>query len=320
MNTSKSAITFGDWGKLAIGKHFSKILKHEAAVLKDQDPEELHQMRIGLRRLRSAMIGFAPAIILPKTATEKVTRKIGKTLGKTRDLDVLQLALKTDYLPNLPLAEQKYLAKATKVITKERKKAFKQVKSTLTGKSYLRFKQDLRDWLKKPQYTTIAATKIELILPDLLLPQVSQLLLHAGWFVGVNFTSGEIKFSKSATPKQVEKILNQEQKKLHDLRKEAKKIRYNMSLFTQFYSEKFIDYLQKIKDIQEILGTLQDDLVLKLFLEQVFNSKLEKYLPSLVKQFQQQRYQKWLAWESLQYQFLDLSTRQELRKAIVDRR
>jgi CHAD domain-containing protein len=317
MTQPESAVTFGDWGTIAVEKHFAKILQHEAAVLKDQDPEELHQMRVGIRRLRSAMIGFAPAIALPKTSTEKIAGKIGKVLGNLRDLDVLQLALATEYLPNLPSSEQKDLAKAFKLITKERKKAFKQAKSTLEGKTYQLFKQGLEDWLEKPNYTIIAATKIELVLPDLLLPQVCQLLLHPGWFVGVNLAAGEINFNREVTLQQVEDLLEQQGKILHDLRKAAKKTRYNMALFTQFYGAQFNNYLQKIKDIQEILGGIQDCFVLRLFLEQVFNSELEKYLPDLVQQFKQKRYQKWQEWESLQHQFLDLSTRQEFQKTII---
>ncbi|WP_026102355.1 CHAD domain-containing protein [Pleurocapsa sp. PCC 7319] len=84
-----------------------------------------------------AMIGFAPAIALPKIATEKIAGKIGKVLGELRDLDVLQLALKTKYQPNLPSDKQKYLSKATKKIAQKRKKAFKYVKFTLQGKTKL---------------------------------------------------------------------------------------------------------------------------------------------------------------------------------------
>ncbi len=320
MTTSPPAATFGDWGKIAVQKHFTKILKHEAGVLKDKDPEELHQMRVGIRRLRSAMIGFAPAIALPSTSTEKIAGKIGKALGKLRDLDVLQLTIETEYLPNLPPSEQKHLAKVTKLIAKQRKKAFKQVKSTLKGKVYQRFKQGLKDWLEQPNYTSIAATKIELILPDLLLPQVSQLLLHPGWFVGIDLETAAIDLESQASLQQVEALLDKEEPILHELRKEAKKTRYNMDLFAQFYGDKFNDYLRKIKNIQGILGVIQDCFVLRTFLEQVFgnSNNLEQYLPTLIKQFNQQRYQKWQEWESLQKQFLDLPTRQDLQKAIIE--
>ena len=51
------------------------MLQHEAEALQDQDPEALHQMRIGMRRLRTALTGFAPALELPKAAQEKMLPK-----------------------------------------------------------------------------------------------------------------------------------------------------------------------------------------------------------------------------------------------------
>ena len=57
--------TFGDLAYMAIAQYYKQILKHEAGVLKDKDPEELHQMRVGMRSLRSAMTGFHPALNLP---------------------------------------------------------------------------------------------------------------------------------------------------------------------------------------------------------------------------------------------------------------
>lgn len=58
VRTQSKTNTLGDWSALALDKHFHKVLKHEDDVLKDKDPEALHQMRVGMRRLRSAITGF----------------------------------------------------------------------------------------------------------------------------------------------------------------------------------------------------------------------------------------------------------------------
>ena len=71
MNQKQTKKTLGDWAYIAIAKHYKKILKHESKVLKDNNPEQLHQMRVGMRRLRSAIAGFAPALNLPISASEK---------------------------------------------------------------------------------------------------------------------------------------------------------------------------------------------------------------------------------------------------------
>ncbi|MEN9521313.1 MAG: hypothetical protein RLZZ381_3901, partial [Cyanobacteriota bacterium] len=73
----------------AIAKHSRQIFKHEAGVFKDKDPEDLHQMRVGLRRLQSAIASFAWAMNLPEIVTVKNLAKIGHSLGALRDLDVL---------------------------------------------------------------------------------------------------------------------------------------------------------------------------------------------------------------------------------------
>ncbi len=69
MSDKDNAVILKEWAYIAIAKHSRKILKYEAGVLQDKDPEELHQMRVGMRRLRSAIAGFAVAIDLPKTVT-----------------------------------------------------------------------------------------------------------------------------------------------------------------------------------------------------------------------------------------------------------
>ena len=93
MNHSQEAKTLGDWAKIAIQQHYQKILKHETLVLQDKDPEELHQMRVGMRRLRTAIAGFSCAVTLPKSVDEKKVGEIATILGKLRDLDVLQETL-----------------------------------------------------------------------------------------------------------------------------------------------------------------------------------------------------------------------------------
>ncbi|WP_333460653.1 CHAD domain-containing protein [Microcoleus sp. Z1_C3] len=54
VTTSAKVKTLGDAASGAIEKYFRKTVEHEVEVLKDKDPEELHQMRVGLRRRGNA--------------------------------------------------------------------------------------------------------------------------------------------------------------------------------------------------------------------------------------------------------------------------
>ena len=317
MSDKDNAVILKEWAYIAIAKHSRKILKYEAGVLQDKDPEELHQMRVGMRRLRSAIAGFAVAIDLPKTVNEKNIAKIGRSLGKLRDLDVLLAALKVDYRPLLPVAEQKSLDKVLKSLNKQRKDELKQVRKTLNSKLYFNLKQELQNWLEQPQYQSIGDLSIYPVLPDLLLPQISQLLLHPAWLVGVELENGQIQFPKMLNSKAVEQLLEQEEPLLHDLRKSAKRTRYNLELFDRFYDDTYHYYLKQIEKIQEVLGQIQDCYVLREILEKVLKSAIAVKMPELAALFSKIRYEKWQEWSILQEEFLDDKTRRELRQTII---
>ena len=66
------------------------IATNARGALASDDPEFLHQLRVGARRLRSALRAFRP--ILPRKAARRVRRslrKLSPALGRARDWDVL---------------------------------------------------------------------------------------------------------------------------------------------------------------------------------------------------------------------------------------
>ena len=316
MISKNHAITYGDWATIAITKHFCKMLKHEPKVLKDKDPEELHQMRVAMRRLRSAISGFALAINLPKEAQEKNVAQIAHKLGNLRDLDVLQYALENQYKPILISSEVKSFNQVLKILKKQRQQEFKQVKLALNSDSYQALKEGLEKWLEKPKYKPIATVSIELVLPDLLLPELSQLFLHPGWLIGVKIEADKINVPHQLDSEAVENILKYQENILHSLRKKAKRSRYQMELFTQFYDNSYSNYIKQIKQIQTVLGEIQDCFVLAAFLTKIFKSNFKKHMPNLAKQLIATRYQRWQEWNILQQQFLHIKTRQDLRQII----
>ena len=309
--------TFGDWAYLAIKKHFKHTIKQETEVLKDTDPEALHQMRVGMRRLRTAITGFAPALSLPKAAKEKRIAKIARQLGELRDLDVLQDALKNQYLPLLPTAEQDSLKKVLARLGKQRKKILEQVQLTLKDQQYQKLKGAFKNWLEQPNYGELANISIYNVLPDLLLPSVSELFLHPAWLVGVEFKDGEIEVPSTPDSDSVVQLLNEYGHVVHSLRKQAKRVRYQMELFTDFYSSTYKDYLKEIKEIQSLLGEIQDSFVLAEFLTDNLDSELAVELPTLAAQLTETRYQIWQKWQSLQQRYLNPQTRKDLHQVIL---
>ena len=106
--------TLGETAHQAIENHFTKTIKWEKAVKKDEDPEPLHQMRVGMRRLRTAVSRFERYLFLPKLVSDKNIGKLARILGGLRDLDVLAEILEKNYKPHLLEKEQKSLETAFK--------------------------------------------------------------------------------------------------------------------------------------------------------------------------------------------------------------
>ena len=61
---------------------------NEVGVARGNDPESIHQMRVGMRRLRSALRLFAPWIPFPAALQQELSW-LGGELGAARDADVL---------------------------------------------------------------------------------------------------------------------------------------------------------------------------------------------------------------------------------------
>ncbi len=319
MNVKKSAKvkTLGDAASGAIDKYFRKTIAHEAEVIQDKNAEELHQMRVGLRRLRSAVTGFAPVLDWPKEASERKIGKVGRILGTLRDLDVMLESLQNRYYPNLPADEQEVLDDALLGLLKQRSRALKAVRAVLDRKSYQSLKQSIEDWLSKPQFRAIEHLPIAEVLPDLLLPQVSEFFLHPAWLLGTEYGDGKVKVCDDLNESAVEEKLAAEGTILHDLRKQAKRVRYLMNLFGDFYGETYEVYVEDVKAVQECLGDIQDCEVLGEFLTDFVDRDLQKELPKLAGLLAENRYGAWQKWQVLQRKYLNSEVRQGLRSTLI---
>jgi CHAD domain-containing protein len=317
-NPSETPIkTLGETAHQAIEKHFTKTIKWEKAVKKDEDTEPLHQMRVGMRRLRTAVSRFDKYLILPKSVSDKNIGKLARILGSLRDLDVLQETLENNYKPHLLKKEQKSLETAFTALHQQREIAVYHVQKTLKDDNYKSFKNECKNWLKNPSYQTFSSVPIHHVLPDLLSPEVSQFCLHPGWLVGTKIIQSEIVIQPEWTPNQLEEHLKTEGETLHGLRKQAKSLRYQMELFTELYDGSFAEYIHDIKSIQEILGMIQDNLVLHEWLENIFKSELNPQLSGLMSLLAANRYQLWQQWQPLHQRYLQIDTRYNFHLVVL---
>jgi CHAD domain-containing protein len=315
--TQPTVKTLGEYAYQAIQKHCKKTFKWEKSVKKDEDPEALHQMRVGMRRLRTAVNRFGLAVDMSKPISDKNIGKIARRLGSLRDLDVLKESLENNYKPNLPQKEQESLKTAFTALAKQREDVLLSVQKTLKDEPYKSLKDSLDKWLEKPSYQSLADVNIGQVLPDLLLPEVSNFLLHPGWLIGTELVESEVKVQKNWEPEKIEQKLISEGEILHSLRKEAKRIRYQMELFTELYGESYGAYITEVKNIQEILGTIQDSVILAEWLEDIFKSEISTELPTLASLLTENRYQAWQQWQPLQERYLKTETRHSFHLTIL---
>ncbi len=89
--------TFREVGSETLRKRFEQMMSFRAAVLADEDPEALHDMRVTARRLRTALDTFAACYPhAPFRAVNKQVKGMLRALGQVRDTDVLLERLTAD--------------------------------------------------------------------------------------------------------------------------------------------------------------------------------------------------------------------------------
>jgi CHAD domain-containing protein len=296
---SQQCITIKDFSKQTINRFVEKISHYKVAVLQDTDTEALHKMRVGMRRLRSILQVLEPVIILPKVCNQRSIGKIANVLGVVRDLDVAIETLRGAICKDIPNCENQVLKEIHAVLYRRRHKEFKKLRVCLS-KEYQVFMTACSRWLENPRFHSkyIASEYISDVLPDLLLPKIAIFFLHEGWFI----TDTK---DKSC------------QQTMHDLRKCTKNIRYQIEYFLPYLNADTTPFLPVLETSQELLGQMQDGLVIRKLLKIVSCKKRRKNLPVLSCLFDRKTAQAWEDWQSVKTQLCNQDWRRSLRMAII---
>jgi len=302
--------TLADYIYPAIQKQYVRILTLEADVLKDDDREAVHQMRVSLRRLRSQVQAFGAILDIPKVMGAPQIGKIARVLGKVRDLDVLHQTCK-QHLKSLPESEQIQLEKVDSTIAKRRRKEITKVKLMLNECDYQYFKLGINNWLNSPQYLPTGRVAIESILPELLLSVVSNLLLNPGWWIDPDLESG------GDSELAIAQVLLVHGDTFHYLRKQIKATRYLMELFPDRYPARYNDFLQDFKQIHQLFGDVQDNRVFDKFIRKSLGKRAPTKLPTIYDRIARSNYLNWDNWQPIQQKYRDSNTKQELLSLLI---
>jgi CHAD domain-containing protein len=309
-NSTNATVTLADYIYPAIQKEYVTILTLESKVISDDDIEAIHQMRVSLRRLRSQIQAFGSILDIPTVMGEQQIGKIAKVLGKVRDLDVLKKTCKSREI-NLPDAEKIYIDKVLATILKRRRKEILKVKLMINDRDYQYFKLGINNWLNNPQYLPTATVPVGSILPELLLPAIGKLFIDPSWWIDLDLDSG-------MDPElAVSQLLLIHGEVFHNFRKQVKATRYLMEIFIDRYPARYQEYLKDVKQIHQLFGNIQDNLVLDKFVRKVVGKRAPTKLPTLYERMTRSNYLSWHSWQPIQARYQQSATKQEFNLLLI---
>jgi inorganic triphosphatase YgiF len=226
---------------------FDQITANMVVVQKLDDPEGPHQLRVGLRRLRSAFSVFSPVLQSPELARlGEEARWLGEEVGRLRDLDVVAndiVRREADAHPHEP--------------------GLSALADGLSDQA-----ADVRGQLRK----CLTEARAQAFLIDL-----ARFVETRGWLVPQDFGQTE----RLAAPVSVlaEGTLSKRWRKVgkrgrgletldvgqrHELRKELKKLRYAVEFLSPLFPAKRVEpFVKRLKKLQTVFGDLNDAATVK---------------------------------------------------------
>ena len=295
LDLSAPLLSSGDYAAELIQRQTRRLGKLQAEVLADQDPEGLHQLRVSLRRLRTALGQFGAALVMPDAVSDRRIAKVARRTGLTRDLDVMRERLSSIWLPTLPGPEQQAIKPVLKQLARDRQKAFEGLAATLREGPYLKLLARLHKWQQAPRFTAIGQRPMRGWLLEWQMQAIGGLFLQAGWFV-----------------------TDPRDESLHELRKTIKGVRYSLEYLEPFASEALAGWLAELRRAQDCLGDLHDLQVLSEALSDQFDHDLAKAVPALHQAIELQKAERWGQWLSQVEAMLSNASRRALHTSLLD--
>lgn len=237
-------------GRKALLFHFVRMLEHEPGTRLGEDIEELHDMRVATRRMRSAFRVFAPYFD-PDALRRflKGLRRAGRALGRVRDLDVF-MEKAQNYL-----AEEEVVVQAESPHPHEcsdldglledwrgqREAARAKMLAYLDSKQYQRFVQEFGQFLVTEGAGALPPP------PGRPVPQQVYQVVPA-----LIYTRYEVVRGYEPV------IENAPLDTLHALRIDCKRLRYALEFFREVLGPEVEKVVEEVVIVQDHLGNLHD--------------------------------------------------------------
>jgi inorganic triphosphatase YgiF len=229
--------------RATIASALAQLQANEAGVLETRDPEFVHQMRIALRRLRSALRAFRKATGPDLEARVRADLHwITQATGKARDLDVLAVG-------TLPAMLAAHSAGGTEALVRRlaarRRKARDEVRADLSSERYARLLLELAKWLATPAIGERGTNLRE-------------------------FATGAMKKRHARWMQEAKGVEAMPHAQRHHVRIGAKRLRYVADGFAALYAKKSMNaYLEALSAVQDDLGRANDAAVAERLLREL---------------------------------------------------
>jgi CHAD domain-containing protein len=252
--------TTGQAGFQAIGRACLRQLVANQPVMLGGDPEGLHQMRVALRRLRSAISLFGDMLVDARTQEMKIQFKwISGELGPARDLDVFleRVAKSTEEESNGPIA-----AMLVEDLRQWRAEAFARARTAVGSARFRGLVADTAAWIEFGGWTQSTGDRAS-ALRDKPIAAMAADELGRRW---------------RKLLRRGARLDGLDPQHQHELRIRAKKLRYASEFFADAFPGKKVKrrrehLLTRLEKLQDALGELNDIAVQAGLTEQVMGTK-----------------------------------------------
>jgi CHAD domain-containing protein len=219
---------------------FDEMARWESKARSWDDIEGVHQMRVNCRRMRAALRSFRSAV--PKGVSVSWTDELGWLAGQladARDLDVFIAEALTPAADQLSLPGRDNLLALAE---QRRAAAYDAARATLESDRYGRFKQDFPAWFKARDWEQADLSEKQRKNLDTKIDKYARKLLY-------RLDSKVLESGAGLDRNDAEQM--------HRLRIESKKLRYAAEFFAPIIPD--LDaYIRHLKQLQDVLGTLND--------------------------------------------------------------
>lgn len=252
-------ITRGQAFKIIARSCLRQIVANEPA-LRAGDREAVHQMRVGLRRLRSAISLFSEMLAGAQTETMKAEFKwIGEQLGPARQLDVF---IKHVVKPVEADRRKRGVDSVAHDVRRQLRRSITRAQEAIESARFRQAILDAASWIEAGDWV-----------------RNENELARARREVPISVAAAEeLKRRRKKIAKQGARLAKLEPRRRHKLRINAKKLRYACEFFAGAFPGKKAarrrkDFVAALKGLQDALGDLNDIVAHEQLTERVADSK-----------------------------------------------